>query len=59
MRNRLAIHQGISLIVYDTTGYQITGFSQQQTTGLQGLYFSSPQGSISVMSLPVVMSNRS
>ncbi len=55
--NRLAIHQENTVIIYDTTGYQITGFGQQQTTGLQGLYFSSPQGTIAVMSLPVVMSN--
>ena len=57
--NRLAIHQGNTLIVYDTTGYQITGFSQQQTTGLQGLYLNSPQGSIAVISLPIVRSSRS
>lgn len=52
--NRLAIRQGNVSIVYDTTGYQITGFGQQQTTGLQGLYLTSPQGMIAVMSLPIV-----
>jgi hypothetical protein len=55
-QGRLAIRYGDSLIIYDTAGHTISGFSQQQQPGLQGLYFSSQRGMIAVVALPVVAS---
>jgi hypothetical protein len=54
----LAIRHGDSIIIYDSAGYTITGFSQQQQPGIQGLYFTSQQGVIAVIALPVVESRR-
>jgi len=44
--------------LYDTAGYTITSFSQQQQSGLQGLYFRSQQGVMAVITLPVVASRQ-
>lgn len=52
--NRLAVRQGSKVTVYDATGHQIGGFSQQQGAG-QNLYFTSQQGMFPVSSLPVVL----
>lgn len=52
--NRLAVRQGNKVTVYDATGHQIGGFSQQQGAG-QTLYFTSQQGMFPVSSLPVVL----
>lgn len=53
-RNRLAIRYGNAITLYDTTGYAITSFSQQQQTGIQGLRFCSQQGTLAVTTLPIV-----
>lgn len=50
--NRLALRQGGMVTVYDTTGYQITGFSQQQTTESQGLICFSSRGQVAVRQFP-------
>jgi hypothetical protein len=55
-KHRLAIWHGDTLSMYDTAGYRIASFSQQQQSGLQGLYFSSQQGVIAVITLPMVAS---
>ena len=52
--NRLAVRQGKKVTVYDATGHQIGGFSQQQGAG-QDLYFTSQRGMFPVASLPVVL----
>jgi len=52
--NRLAVRQGNKVTVYDSTGHQIGGFSQQQGAG-QSLYFTSQRGMFPVSSLPVVV----
>lgn len=54
IQHRLAVRYGGRMTVFDTTGFAIAGFSQQQQLGLQGLYANSPQGLIAVMALPVV-----
>jgi hypothetical protein len=56
-KQRLAIRHGDSITIYDSAGYTITGFSQQQP-GIQGLYFTSQRGMIAVIALPVVESRR-
>ena len=53
-RQRLAVHDGGAIRIYDTSGYAITGFSQQQQPGIQGLYFGSQRGVIAVVELPQV-----
>lgn len=53
-RHRLAVRQGKKVTVYDATGHQIGGFSQQQGVG-QDLYFTSQRGMFPVASLPVVL----
>ena len=53
-RNRLAVQEGNRVTVYDTTGYQISGVSQQQGRG-QTLEFSSQKGKVPVSALPVVV----
>lgn len=50
--NRLALRQGAMVTFYDTTGYQITGFSQQQTTESQGLICFSSRGQVAVRQFP-------
>ncbi len=57
-KHRLAIRHGDTMSLYDTAGYTITSFSQQQQSGLQGLYFRSQQGLIAVITLPVIASRR-
>lgn len=52
--NRLAVRQGKKVTIYDATGHQIGGFSQQQGAG-QDLYFTSQRGMFPVASLPVVL----
>lgn len=52
--NRLAVRQGQQVTIYDSTGHQIGGFSQQQGAG-QSLYFTSHRGMFPVTSLPVVL----
>ena len=52
--NRLAVRQGNRVTVYDATGHQIGGFSQQQGGG-QSLHFTSQRGMFPVSSLPVVL----
>lgn len=52
--NRLAVRQGKRVTVYDTTGHQIGGFSQQQGAA-QELRFTSQRGMFPVSSLPVVL----
>ena len=52
--NRLAVRQGKKVTVYDATGHQIGGFSQQQGAS-QDLYFTSQRGMFPVASLPVVL----
>jgi hypothetical protein len=52
--NRLAVRQGNKVTVYDATGHQIGGFSQQQGAR-QELYFTSQRGMFPVASLPVVL----
>ena len=56
--HRLAIRHGDTMSIYDTAGYTITSFSQQQQSGLQGLYFRSQQGVIAVITLPMVASRQ-
>ncbi|MGO9547684.1 MAG: SHOCT domain-containing protein [Rhodomicrobium sp.] len=51
--NRLAIDFGGRVEVYDTTGYDIGGFGQQQS-GDASLTFTSPRGVVRVDSLPRV-----
>lgn len=50
--NRLALRQGATVTFHDTTGYQITGFSQQQTTDSQGLICCSDRGLVAVRQFP-------
>ena len=57
-KHRLAIRHGDTMSIYDTAGYTITSVSQQQQSGLQGLYFSSQQGVIAVITLPMVESRK-
>ena len=57
-KHRLAIRHGDTLSIYDTAGYMITSFSQQQQSGLQGLYCRSQQGVIAVITLPMVASRQ-
>ena len=53
--NRLAIDGGTGQIeVYDTTGYDIGGFGQQQGGGIGSLTFSSYRGTVRVADLPRV-----
>ena len=52
--NRLAVRQGKQVTIYDNTGHQVGGFSQQQGTS-QELYFTSPRGMVPVAALPVVL----
>lgn len=52
--NRLAVQDGKRVTLYDTTGYQIGGVSQQQGRE-QTLQFSSQKGTVPVASLPVVV----
>ena len=53
--NRLAIDGGDGRIeVYDTTGYDIGGFGQQQGGGIGSLTFSSYRGTVRVADLPRV-----
>jgi hypothetical protein len=51
---RLALKLAGNITVYDTTGYTVTGVSQQQQAGRYIVVFSSPQGVIPVAALPVV-----
>jgi hypothetical protein len=53
-KNRLVVRQAKKITVYDTTGHQIGGFSQQQGGG-QTLQFSSQRGTFPVSVLPVVL----
>jgi hypothetical protein len=55
---RLTVRHGDTVTVYDTAGYTITGFSQQQQPGLQGIYISSQQSLIALVALPVVESRK-
>jgi hypothetical protein len=57
-KHRLAIRHGDTMSLYDTAGYTITSVSQQQHSGLQGLYFSSQQGVMAVITLPLVESRK-
>ena len=50
---RLAIEVNSRVTVYDTLDHQISGFSQQQSTG-GSLTFSSQHGLVDIASLPVV-----
>jgi len=52
--NRLAVRQGKQIRVYDSSGHQIGGFSQQQGA-TQELYFTSQRGMFPVSVLPVVL----
>lgn len=52
--DRLAVRQGKKVTVYDSTGHQIGGFSQQQGGG-QTLHFSSQRGMFPVSILPLVV----
>ncbi len=52
--NRLAVRQGTQVTIYDSTGHQIGGFSQQQGV-TQGLYFTSQRGMFPVSALPVIL----
>lgn len=52
--NRLAVRQSNRVTIYDSTGHQIGGFSQQQGAG-QSLHFTSQRGMFPVSSLPVVL----
>jgi hypothetical protein len=51
---RLALKLAGKITIYDTTGYTVTGVSQQQQAGRYIVVFSSPQGIIPVATLPVV-----
>ena len=51
--DRLAVDRGGKVTVYDTSGHQIGGVSQQQG-GSNSMTFSSQLGTVSVDSLPVV-----
>jgi hypothetical protein len=51
-RDRLAVRYHDTLHVFNTAGYAITGFSQQQQNSLQGLYAVSQRGLIAVITLP-------
>lgn len=52
--NRLAINDGGRVEVFDTTGYDIGGFGQQQGSGIASLTFSSQRGTVRVADLPRV-----
>ncbi|PTY00945.1 hypothetical protein DB346_15165 [Verrucomicrobia bacterium LW23] len=52
--DRLAIRLDGEVVVFNTQGLSIGGFSQQQSNGLQGLYVSTNRGQIAVSSLPRV-----
>ncbi len=56
--NRLAIEDGGRIEVYDTTGFDIRGFGQQQS-GDSSLTFTSQRGVVRVDRLPRVTSGRS
>ncbi|MBX3015269.1 MAG: hypothetical protein KF832_27365 [Caldilineaceae bacterium] len=51
--NRVAVRQAKQVTLYDSTGHQIGGFSQQQGAR-QDLYFTSQRGMFPIASLPVV-----
>lgn len=53
--HRLLINDHGQITTYDTTGYQVTGVSQQQRNGVQVLVFHSPQGLIEISALPIVL----
>lgn len=56
--NRLAIDDGGHIEIYDTTGYDIGGFGQQQGSG-SSLTFSSYRGTVRVDDLPRVTAGAS
>ena len=56
-KNRLAINLGGKITLYDTTGYDINGVSQQQSNGVMIVVFSSQGKVVPVNSLDVVSNN--
>jgi hypothetical protein len=52
--NRLAVRQKDRVIVYDSTGHRIQGFSQQQSGNVGVLVFTGDRGPVPLDSLPVV-----
>lgn len=55
--NCLAIKLGNAITVYDTTGYDISGVSQQQSNNRTVVIFNSQRGVVNVAQLKVVSSN--
>jgi hypothetical protein len=53
-KNRVLVRDGEAISIFDTTGHDVSGFSQQQQNNIQGLHLSSNQGLIPVLSLPRV-----
>lgn len=50
----VAVREGEIISIFDTTGHEVSGFSQQQQNNLQGLHLSSNHGLIPILSLPRV-----
>jgi hypothetical protein len=53
-QHRLVIEYAGQQTVYDTTGHQIIGVSQQQANGVHVIYFHSPRGLVDVKTLPII-----
>jgi hypothetical protein len=53
-KDRVAVRDGDAISLFDTTGHEVSGFSQQQQNDIQGLHLSSNRGLTPVLSLPRV-----
>jgi len=53
-KNRLVVRQKGRMIVYDSTGHRIQGFSQQQSGNVGVLVFTGDRGQVVLDALPVV-----
>jgi hypothetical protein len=50
--HRVVVSDSGDISVFDATGYEVHGFSQQQQNNVQGLHLSSNRGLVPVLSLP-------
>jgi hypothetical protein len=55
-KQRVAVRDGETVSIFDSSGHAVRGFSQQQQNNIQGLHLSSDRGLIPVLSLPRVSS---
>ena len=53
-KNRLVVRQKGRVIVYDSTGHRLQGFSQQQSGSVDALVFTDDRGPVPLDALPVV-----